>query len=285
MPRHGGSDPGAVGNGITEKDLALEISKYMYERLKTLGIPVKMTRTTDETIDAKNRSKRILDAFGNDKDVIVISNHINAGGGDGAEVIYALRNNSTLSKKILDNLEKDGLKIRKYYQQRLPSNSKKDYYFIHRDTPNNESIIVEYGFVDNESDANKIKKNYKQYAESVVKAISDYKGIKYYNDDYYTVVKGDNLWNLAKKYNTTVANIKSENNLKSDLLKIGQKLKITPNTKEASIKNEYKTYKVVKGDNLWNLAKKYNTTVSKLKSINNLKSDLLKIGQTLKIPN
>lgn len=284
-PGHGGSDPGAVSNGIKEKDYNLLISKYMYDRFKELGVPVNITRKEDTTLSPSDRTKKIKSFYGDSKDVIVVSNHLNAGGGEGAEVIYALRNNSTLSKKILDNLEKDGLKIRKYYQQRLPSNSKKDYYFIHRDTPNNESIIVEYGFVDNESDANKIKNNYKQYAESVVKAISDYKGIKYYNDDYYTVVKGDNLWNLAKKYNTTVANIKSENNLKSDLLKIGQKLKITPNTKETSVKNEYKTYKVVKGDNLWNLAKKYNTTVSKLKSINNLKSDLLKIGQTLKIPN
>ena len=50
------------------------------------------------------------------------------GGGDGAEVIYALRNNSTLSKKILNELEKEGQNVRKYYQQRLPSNPIKDYY-------------------------------------------------------------------------------------------------------------------------------------------------------------
>lgn len=78
---HGGSDPGASGNGIIEKDLTLLISKYMYDRLRELGIPVTMTRTIDETLDSKTRTNRIKDAYGTDKDVIVISNHINAGGG------------------------------------------------------------------------------------------------------------------------------------------------------------------------------------------------------------
>ena len=78
---HGGDDPGASGNGIIEKDLTLKISQYMYDRLKDLGIPVKMTRTTDETISPTERVKRVLDAYGNSNDVIVISNHINAGGG------------------------------------------------------------------------------------------------------------------------------------------------------------------------------------------------------------
>jgi hypothetical protein len=79
---HGGDDPGASGNGIVEKDLTLKISQYMYDRFKDLGIPVKMTRTTDETISPTERVKRVLDAYGNSNDVIVISNHINAGGGN-----------------------------------------------------------------------------------------------------------------------------------------------------------------------------------------------------------
>lgn len=83
---HGGDDPGASGNGIIEKDLTLKISQYMYDRFKDLGIPVKMTRTTDETISPTERVKRVLDAYGNSNDVIVISNHINAGGGDSQSV-------------------------------------------------------------------------------------------------------------------------------------------------------------------------------------------------------
>lgn len=77
---HGGDDPGSSGNGIIEKDLTLDISNYMYDRFKSLGIPVKMTRTTDETLSPNERVTRVLDAFGNSSDVIVLSNHINAGG-------------------------------------------------------------------------------------------------------------------------------------------------------------------------------------------------------------
>lgn len=77
---HGGNDPGANGNGIIEKDLTLAISEYMYDLLKDKGVNVKMTRNSDETVSPTERVNRILDAFGNNKDVIVVSNHINAGG-------------------------------------------------------------------------------------------------------------------------------------------------------------------------------------------------------------
>ena len=77
---HGGTDPGASGNGIIEKNLTLDISKYMFDKFKELNIPVKLIRATDETITPKERTNRILNAYGNSKDVIVISNHINAGG-------------------------------------------------------------------------------------------------------------------------------------------------------------------------------------------------------------
>lgn len=81
---HGGDDPGSSGNGIIEKELTLKISQYMYDRLKKLGIPVTMTRTTDETLNPTDRVNRILDAYGNNSNVIVVSNHINAGGGEGS---------------------------------------------------------------------------------------------------------------------------------------------------------------------------------------------------------
>ena len=81
---HGGDDPGASGNGIIEKELTLAISQYMYDLFKELGADVKMTRVSDETISPTERVNRILEAFGNNKDVIVISNHINAGGGEGS---------------------------------------------------------------------------------------------------------------------------------------------------------------------------------------------------------
>lgn len=54
----------------------------MYDLFKEKGIPVTMTRTTDETLSPDERVSRILSAYGDNKNVIVVSNHINAGGGD-----------------------------------------------------------------------------------------------------------------------------------------------------------------------------------------------------------
>ena len=285
-PGHGGTDPGAVANNLKEKDYTLLISKYMYDRFKELGIPVKMTRDTDVTLSPRERVNKVKSFYGNGKDVVVISNHLNAGGGDGAEVIYALRNNSTLSKKILNELEKEGQNVRKYYQQRLPSNPIKDYYFMQRDTPNNETVTVEYGFIDSsKDDVEQIKNNYKNYAEAVIRAVLDYKNLPYKapaGEGYYTVKKGDNLWDIAHKYGMTVSELKELNKLSTNNLKIGQTLKIAKNDEKNP--DEYLIYKVKNGDNLWDIAKKYDTTVSTLKSINNLKSENLTINQQLFIP-
>lgn len=79
---HGGEDPGASGNGLLEKDLNLEAAQYMYRRLQELGIPSTIVRNSDETLERAERINRILDAYGNGSDIILISNHINAGGGD-----------------------------------------------------------------------------------------------------------------------------------------------------------------------------------------------------------
>ena len=282
---HGGSDVGASGNGIIEKDLTLKISKYMYDRLKALGIPVKMTRDSDITLDPKERVRVVRDQFGNGSDVVVVSNHINAGGAEGAEVIYALRNNSRLASKILDELEKSGQVVRKYYQRRLPSDTSKDYYYIIRDTPNNQTVIVEYGFLDNTTDAQKLKNNYEKYAEAVVKAIAEYGGYKYTpvaGSDYYVVKKGDSLWSIARTYGLTVEKLKSLNNLSSNTLNIGDVLLIKSDSTNSNDEVDgYEYYTVVKGDSLYSIARKYNLTVDELKNMNNLSSNTLSIGQKL----
>lgn len=99
----------------------------------------------------------------------------------------------------------------------------------------------------------------------------------------YKVVSGDSLYSIAKKYNTSVDELKRINNLSSNLLNVGQILKM-PTTNNGEQINNYKIYKVVSGDSLYSIARKYNTTVDELKKINNLSSNLLSIGQSLKIP-
>ena len=282
---HGVVDGGAVGNGIVEKDLTLEISKYMYDRFKSMGVPVSLTRDSDTTLSSDNRPGVILNKYGNSSDILVLSNHINAGGGEGAEVIYALRNKDTLASKILNNLASEGQIARKYYQKRLPSNPSKDYYYIMRDTPNTESLIIEYGFIDNENDAKKLKTNLQNYAEAVIKAVMDYKGLKYVpiiTADNYIVKSGDTLWTIARKNGLTVDELKKLNNLTSNTLQIGKVLKLKDNSSNNSGESNY--YTVKSGDSLWKIANTFNTTVNKLKEINNLKTDVLQIGQKLLLP-
>lgn len=279
---HGGVDGGSSGNGILEKEYTLKISNYIKKRLDELGIENAMTRTSDELLDQSARPKRAQSFFGKGDDVIVLSNHLNAGGGDGAEIIYALRNTDALSKLIAKELEASGQNVRKYYQRRLPSNPSKDYYYLLRDTPNNETLIVEYGFLDSTGDdVNLIKNNWEDLAEAVVKALANYIGVPYSlneESDYYVVKKGDSLWSIAKKYNMTVDELKSINNLKSNLLSIGQRLKIKESNDNQNI------YIVKKGDTLYKIANMYGTTVDNLKALNNLKNNNLSIGQKLIVP-
>lgn len=147
-----------------------------------------------------------------------------------------------------------------------------------------EPIIVEYGFVDNQKDANRIKNNLEKYAEAVVKAVAEYKNIPYgesYSSTAYTVQRGDTLWNIAKKFNTNVNEIKRINNLKSNVLYVGQTLKV-PGYYKAEDTNI--SYVVKKGDNLYLIAKTYGLNVNDLKKYNNLPNDLLSIGQIIRIP-
>ena len=95
----------------------------------------------------------------------------------------------------------------------------------------------------------------------------------------YTVRSGDSLWLIAQKYGTTVDAIKRLNGLTSDLLYVGQVLKIPVSTEPS-----YFEYTVRAGDTLWILAQRYGTTVDAIKRLNGLTSDYLYIGQVLKIP-
>lgn len=95
----------------------------------------------------------------------------------------------------------------------------------------------------------------------------------------YTVRSGDTLWLLAQRYGTTVDAIKSLNGLTSNMLNIGQVLKIP-----ASAGGSYFEYAVRPGDTLWLLSRRYGTTVDAIKNLNGLTSDRLDVGQILRIP-
>ncbi|HAB7878295.1 TPA_asm: 1,4-beta-N-acetylmuramoylhydrolase [Listeria monocytogenes] len=120
------------------------------------------------------------------------------------------------------------------------------------------------------------------------------------NAKIYTVVKGDSLWRIANNHKVTIANLKSWNNLKSDFIYPGQKLKVSagstsntntskPSTNTNTSKpstntnTNAKVYTVAKGDSLWRIANNHKVTIANLKSWNNLKSDFIYPGQKLKV--
>lgn len=94
----------------------------------------------------------------------------------------------------------------------------------------------------------------------------------------YIVQKGDNLYKIALENNTTVNELIKLNNLTSQNLSIGQKLLIPIIEEEADV------YIVQSGDTLYKLASVYNTSIDDLMKLNNLTSNILSIGQILKLP-
>ncbi len=235
----GGEDIGNQKNDLIEKDFNLKIATYINNRLQELGIESFVTRTDDKTISNDERVNLIKNKFGNSNNVILIANSINNGNTGGAEIIYSLRNSDGLSTRIANKLENSGQKVNKYYQKRLPSSPEQDYYYLLRDTKNIEAILINYGYIDNPDDYNTLLNDYEKLGEAVVEAIANYVGAQYtpfVSDDIYIVKKGDTLYAIARKYNLTVDELKELNNLTTNNLNIGQRLKVK---KEETSPNYY----------------------------------------------
>ena len=97
----------------------------------------------------------------------------------------------------------------------------------------------------------------------------------------HEIAQNDTLWSLSQKYGVSVKALKKVNKLSSDLIIAGQTLKV-PSKAEAKLATAT-THKVVKGDTLWSIAKKYGVTVASLKKANNLTSDAIDVGQKLRL--
>ena len=272
-PYRGGNDSGYINNNVVEKDFNLMISKYINNRLNELGIQSIMTRDNDKTLSDEERASII-----NSYNGIAISNRLTTGDENGVEIVYSLKNTNNIPNRLENAFNDRDIFVNKVYQRRDENDTSKDYDNLLKNT-NIETIIINYGNINNSDDINNVLNNYTRYAESVVKAIADYYGVEYSKtfENEYIVKKGDSLWSISNKYGITVNDLKQYNNLKTNLISVGQVLKIP------KVSNDY--YIVKKGDSLYSISKKFNTTVNDIKTLNNLTSNLLSINQKLLIPN
>lgn len=173
---HGGSDPGAVGNGLKEANLNLAIALGCMNELVRHGVDVCMSRTKDEN-DPASEEVRECNAFNPD---LAIDIHNNAGGGDGAETYHTIGygQGEVLAKNILAEMQKIGQNSRGA-KTRLNSNGK-DYYTFIRSTYA-PAVIVECAFVDNKTDIQIIDtaEEQKQMGIAIAKGVLATLGIAY----------------------------------------------------------------------------------------------------------
>ncbi|TLS48269.1 N-acetylmuramoyl-L-alanine amidase [Paenibacillus antri] len=176
-PGHGGNDPGGGSNSLwLEKHLVLQISLYQAERFGELGVPVTLTRRTDTTLAASDRAEIVRESGAR----YCISNHINAGGGDGVEAIHSIHSDGALARRIVDAISTRGQNVRRVFTRTLPGDRTRDYYFMHRETGGVQTVIVEYGFADSPGDdITQLQTQWKSYAEAVVMAFCRHIGHPY----------------------------------------------------------------------------------------------------------
>lgn len=173
---HGGKDPGAVANGLKEKDLNLSIALACQEELSRHGVSVFMSRTKDESEDLSERIKE-CNAYNPE---LALDIHNNAGGGDGAEVYHSHEGGKgkTLAENILAEMVNIGQNSR---GAKTKLNSKGDDYFGFIRQADCPAVIVECAFVDNATDIQIIDtaEEQKQMGVAIAKGTLKTLGIAY----------------------------------------------------------------------------------------------------------
>ena len=188
---HGGSDSGAVANGLKEKDLNLAIALACKSELERHGVTVGISRTKDEN-DPLSQEIKECNAFNPDYAVEI---HNNAGGGDGVEIFHTLKGGkgkvlaqNTLKEIVAIGQNSRGLKTKK-------NSAGKDYFGWVRETKA-PAILIECAFVDNKKDIAIIDtaSEQKKMGIAIAKGILKTLGIKWVAEKTYTIT----ISNLTK---------------------------------------------------------------------------------------
>jgi len=173
---HGGSDPGAVGNGLQEKAVNLKIATYLKDELAKRGCDIKMTRTSDVFKDLNTRTRE-ANSWGADVVVDVHCNAATASDANGFEIFHSVVGGK--SKTLATGIEK-------YISKRYHSRGVKtrvgdggaDYFAMIRET-NAPAVLAEAAFVSNAKDAAMLKSenNLKIIAQDYARGVCETFGV------------------------------------------------------------------------------------------------------------
>ncbi len=164
-PGHGGSDSGAIGYGLREKDLTLNISQKVNQNLLNhYDVHTKMTRNSDVYISLKQRTD-LANAWGAN---LFLSIHINAGGGTGYEDYTHNKNATAEDKKVQAAINKEINKVLESYKKKNRGQKQANFHVLRESKMT--SILLEILFIDNKSDADLLKNE--RFLEDVAEAIS-----------------------------------------------------------------------------------------------------------------
>lgn len=245
-PELGGSETGGSYNGEYVKAYNLKFSKLLSDKLNEIGVSNTLVRTSDKSMTNDERVNFIKQ--NSSPNTIVLTNGL--GLESGIEIIYPLRNTDALASRLANNLEENDFTVNKYYQRRASADTTKDYEPIIRETTN-PSVIIRYGNIG--TDNTYLNGRIDDLVSVVANTLKSYLGL---SDDYYIVKKGDNLYSIARMFNTTVDTIKKLNNLTSNNLSIGQRLIIKSIPSTVPDNNTYYTVKA--GDTVFMGNNEYN---------------------------
>jgi N-acetylmuramoyl-L-alanine amidase len=221
-PGHGGTDPGAVGNGLQEKNLTLQIATRIKDilTLEYDNVSIRMSRTGDQTVSLTERTNA-ANAWGAD---FFLSVHINAGGGTGYED-YVYPGVGAPTTTYQNNIHTEVIKLVDFYDR----GKKQANFHVLRET-SMPALLAENGFIDNANDAAKLKSSTfienlaRGYVNGIVKSFNL---PKKNSAVYHTVVSGDTVYSLSRTYGSIVQQIKDWNNLDDNYtIYVGQVLRV-----------------------------------------------------------
>lgn len=271
-PGHGGTDLGAQGNGLQEKHVTLAIALKVRDMLNRdyEGHSIRMSRSSDVTVSLPQRTND-ANSWGAD---YFVSIHINAGGGTGYEdFIYS----GSVFSQTITYRDKVHAEIMKQVDFRNRGKKRENFHVLRESWM--PSILTENGFIDNSTDAAKLKSDayLNRIALGHANGIALALGLRRKSDggsNTYIVQAGDTLWSIAQAHNMTVQQLKDLNGLVDDTIYPGQVLLISGTAVYHTVQS---------GETLWGIAQLYNTTVDVIKSLSGLTSDIIQPGQRLRV--